>query len=68
MHSQSMSRSILETLFDSKLRVKILKFLFRNAAASFSVRELANHVQDKPVAVKREIKALKEIGLVKVKK
>ena len=63
-----MAKLILETLFDSNLRVKILKFLFRNAATSFSLKELAEHVQEKPRAVKKEVANLSEIGLIRVKK
>lgn len=63
-----MSKNVLETLFTSSLRVKILKFLFRNLSSSFNIKELANHVQDKPRVVKREIFKLKEIGLIKTKK
>ena len=63
-----MAKLILETLFGSNLRVKILKFLFRNATASFSLKELANHVQEKPAAVKKEIGNLAAVGLVRIKK
>lgn len=63
-----MAKSVLETLFGSKLRLKILKFLFRNGTASFTVRELAAHVQDRPAAVKKELADLREIGLVKIKR
>lgn len=63
-----MSKYILETLFESRPRLKILKFLFRNANSSFSVKELAAHVQEKPLTVKKEIAKLREIGLVKLKR
>lgn len=66
--TDTMSKHILETLFDSRLRVKVLKYLFRNIGANFSVRELATHVQDKPKAVRREINKLIDIGLIKIKK
>ena len=63
-----MPKYILETLFDSKLRLKVLKFLFRNANTSFNLKELALHVQETPPAVKHELKRMLEIGLVKMKK
>lgn len=63
-----MSKHILETLFESRPRLKILKFLFRNASASFNVKELAAHVQEEPLAVKREIAKLRKIGLIKLKR
>ncbi|MGD0977224.1 MAG: hypothetical protein ABR875_02955 [Minisyncoccia bacterium] len=62
-----MSKKILEELLGSNLRVKILKYIFRNAPASFNVRELADHVQEDPEVVKREIKKLVGIGLIKQK-
>jgi len=62
-----MSKKILEELLGSNLRVKILKYIFRNAPVSFNVRELADHVQEDPEVVKREIKKLVGIGLIKQK-
>ncbi len=62
------SKNTLDILFDSRLKVKILKFLFRNPISSFNVRELAKHVQDQPRAVRKEIAKLAGIGLVKIKK
>lgn len=63
-----MSKLILEGLFESKLRVKILKYLFRNSSAVFGLRELAEHVQGRPGEVRREVERLREIGLIKIKK
>ncbi len=63
----NMSKSTLELLFDSKARVKILKFLFRNTGMSFSIRDLSRRVQERPITVRREAKRLVEIGLLKSK-
>jgi predicted transcriptional regulator len=63
-----MSKFILETLLGSNLKVKILKYIFRNAPASFNIREIASHVQDEPETVRREVIKLEEIGLIKKKK
>jgi predicted transcriptional regulator len=61
-----MSKNILETLLGSNLRVKILKYIFRNAPASFSVKELAEHVQGDYQMVRKEVQKLVEIGLIKL--
>ena len=63
-----MSKFVLEILLGSNLRLKILKYIFRNAPASFSVKELADHVQDKPDIVRKEVEKLTSIGLIKIKK
>jgi len=62
-----MSKSKLELLFDSRARVKILKFLFRNASSVFSIKDLSSHVQERPLTVRKEIRKLLEIGLLKKK-
>lgn len=62
-----MSKSTLELLFDSKARVKILKFLFRNAGTNFGIRDLSNRIQERPSIVRKEVKRLLEIGLLKQK-
>jgi predicted transcriptional regulator len=62
-----MSKSTLELLLDSRARVKILKFLFRNADSAFSAKEMSNRIQERLPLVKREIRRLMEIGLLKQK-
>ena len=62
-----MSKPILDNLFGSKIRVKILKFLFRNYPADFSIGELAKRIQEAPAATKKEVQLLKEIYVVKKK-
>ena len=64
----SKSKDILGTLFNSKVKVKILKFLFRNHGMSFSIKDLANRVQETPTDVGQEIRKFLEIGLIKVQK
>ena len=63
-----MSKHPLEILFDSKTRVKIMKYVFRNADASFTIRELANHTQEDISTVKQEVSKLREIGFLVIKK
>lgn len=62
-----MSKYSLDNLFGSKIRVKVLKFLFRNYPNDFSIRELANIVQESTGKIRQEINLLREIGLVKKK-
>ena len=63
-----MSKPILDNLFGSKVRVKILKFLYRNFPADFSIREIAQRIQESPSVVKDELALLKTITIVKQKK
>lgn len=63
-----MSKSSLELLFDSRAKVKVLKFLFRNIGASFTERELISRVQEPSAVIKKELKKLLVAGLLKIKK
>lgn len=60
-----MSKDILDNLFGSKIRVKILKFLFRNYPGNFFIGELAIRIQETYPATKKETEALAEISLIK---
>lgn len=60
-----MSKDILDTLFGSKIRVKVLKFLFRNYPNDFSISELSARIQETPAATGKEIRLLNEIKLIK---
>lgn len=62
-----MSKPILDNLFGSKIRVKVLKFLFRNYPADFSVKEIAQRIQESPQATREEIDALRVITVVRKK-
>jgi len=63
-----MSKSTLELLFGSRARMKMLKFLFRNAGTSFSAKDLSRRIQERPATVRQEMRRLIEIGLLKQKK
>lgn len=63
-----MSKPILDNLFGSKARVKILKFLYRNYPADFSVREISQRIQESPQMTRDELELLKQITIVKQKK
>ena len=63
-----MSKPILDNLFGSKVRVKILKFLFRNHQTDFSVTELARRIQEPYDATKKEVELLRGIKVIAKKK
>ena len=62
-----MSKDILDNLFGSRIRVKILKFLFRNYPADFTIGGLASRIQESYGATKKEIEALGKMGLLRKK-
>ena len=55
----------MDTLFGSKIRVKVLKFLFRNYPSDFSVTELSKRIQESSGAIKKEVSILGQIKLIK---
>ncbi len=63
--STNKPRDILDILFGSKIRVRVLKFLFRNYPNDFSVAELSKRIQEPYAAIKKEIDLLAEIRLIK---
>src|SRR3989338_1739175 len=60
-----MSKDILDNLFGSRVRIKILKLLFRNYPGDFSAGELATRIQETYPAAKLEIEALAKLRLIK---
>lgn len=60
-----MSKDTLDNLFGSRIRLKILKFVFRNYPGEFSVGELASRIQESYSATKHEIESLAKIRLIK---
>jgi len=60
-----MSKSILDNLFGSRVRVKLLKLLYRQHPATFSMSELALRIQEPSFIARRELTTLQDIGLVK---
>ncbi|MEK7124811.1 MAG: archaellum operon transcriptional activator EarA family protein [Patescibacteria group bacterium] len=59
-----MSKFILDNLFGSKIRVKLLKFLFRNYPTGFAMSELAKRTREPLDAVQKELALLRKIGAV----
>lgn len=58
---------MLEKIFTSKSRIKILEFLFFKKGETY-LREIEREIKIPVSAVKREIDNLKEIGILKVEK
>ena len=56
--------SILENLFNSKIRIKVLKFLFRNYPINIGAGDLAERIQENPGDVREEMRELQKIGLI----
>lgn len=63
-----MSKPILDNLFGSKARVKVLKFLYRNYPRAFTIGEIARRTQELPTTIRQELALLKEIRLVHLTK
>lgn len=63
----SKAKNTLNLLFESRARVKILKFLFRNIGLGFTVQELAARIQEPVPLVNKEIKKFIELKLIKVR-
>ena len=61
---QSQSQ-VLENLFNSKVRIKVLKFLFRNYPINIGIQELGRKIQEPSIEVRKEINNLSKIGLIK---
>lgn len=56
---------ILEKLFSSKTRVKILQLFFTNPDRPFFVREITRKLNEKINSIRRELANLSSIGLLK---
>jgi len=60
-----MSKSILDNLFGSRVRVKLLKLLYRQHPLPLAMSELTVRVQEPSFIVRRELVLLQEIKLVR---
>lgn len=60
-----MSKSILDNLFGSRVKVKMLKLLYRQHPAAFSMSELAVRIQEPAFIARRELAILCDINLIK---
>lgn len=59
-----MSKHTLEILFESRTRLKILKFLYRNYDVRYTLGEITDHTQEEAISVRRELAKLEDIGLI----
>lgn len=62
-----MSEQILEQLFDSPLKVKLLKFFLRNPENGFFLKEIAKKVKSDTYSCRHQIEKLKSINLLNCK-
>jgi len=63
-----MSKPILDNLLGSRVRVKLLKLLYRQYPTPFVMSDLVKRVQEPAFIARRELNALQDIGLVICKK
>lgn len=63
-----MAIQILEQLFDSPIRVKLLKLFLRNLDKYFSIKEAAAWIRFNFRLTKKEIESLHSIGFLRMKK
>ncbi len=60
-----MSSNALDKLFGSRIRVKLLKFLFRNYPGDFSAQELSKRIQEPLEDINKELRLLGGLGVVR---
>ena len=58
-------KGILEQLFESQVRVKLMKFFFRNANNLFQLKDIFKMLRTSQSVVRQEIKKLEKSGLIK---
>jgi len=62
-------KGILEQLFESQAKVKLMKLFFRNLDETFPIRDILKMLRVNPSSVRREMKKLEKIGIIrKIKK
>ena len=61
-------KGILEQLFESQAKVKLMRFFFRNQIDAFPIRQILKMLRMNSGAVRREIKKLEKIGLIDSRK
>jgi hypothetical protein len=62
------SDQILEQLFDSPIKVRLLKLFLRNDMDMFSIAEVSSRIQARQRIVKKEIEGLVKIGFLQKKR
>lgn len=59
-----MSKSILDNLFGSRVRVKLLKLFYRQHPTELAMSDLVVRVQEPAFIVRRELALLQELGML----
>jgi len=59
-----MNKEILEQLFDSPVKVKLLKLFLRNPEESFELKEVKKRIKSDASACRRQMKKLENINLI----
>lgn len=62
-----MPEQVLEQLFDSPVKVKLLKLFLRNSEKYFSMQEITAKTQASERIVKRQVKGLHSISFLRIK-
>lgn len=62
-----MTQQILENLFDSQTKVRLLKLFLRNPDKFFHQKDISRRIQSNSRLVNRQIKGLLKIGFIKKK-
>ncbi|MEK7160499.1 MAG: hypothetical protein AAB724_00580, partial [Patescibacteria group bacterium] len=63
-----MSEQILEQLFDSPVKVKLLKLFLRNPGRQFLMAEIVKKTQSPKRTVVRQVRGLESIGVLRSKR
>lgn len=61
-------KGLLEQLFESQPKVKLLKFFFRNHQDVFTLKQIFRRLRTKTSLIRREIGKMEKLGLIKHKK
>lgn len=59
-----MAKEILEQLFDSPVKVRLLKLLLRNPEQSFRLKEIVKRIKSDAYTCRRQLKKLEDINLI----
>lgn len=63
-----MSKQVLEKLFDSPNKLRLLKLFLRNSDAQFTLSDIKKRLMLNVAQVNKELGKLEDIGLIKVRK
>ena len=58
-------KGILEQLFESQAKIKLMKFFFRNADDAFWFKDILKMLRANAFIVRREMKKIEKVGIVK---